>query len=66
MTDRTNYLTVVLDGTYRDDDAQCIIDAITMIKGVINVKINVSDPGEYMAVSSAKHDLQRKLYEVLK
>jgi hypothetical protein len=65
MTDRTNYLTVVLDGTYREDDVESITDAIAMIKGVIDVKINVTDPIEYMAVSSAKHDLRKKLYEVL-
>jgi len=66
MTDRTNYLTVVLDRQYRDDDVEAITDAIAMIKGVINVEINVTDPTEHMAITNAKHNLRMKLYEVLK
>lgn len=48
MTDRIRYLTVVLDQDYRVDDAESIIDAMHMMKGVSGVL-----PGE--AVSGNDH-----------
>lgn len=57
MTDRFLTLTVVLDRDYRDDDAQSIIDAIKMVKGVLSVKGNVADGSEYMAIERARHEL---------
>jgi len=65
MIDRTNYLTVVLDGAYRDDDIERVTNAIHMLKGVLTVQINVTDPSEYMAINRAKNDLRKKIYEVL-
>lgn len=37
MTDRTKVLIVTLDETYRVDDAEIIMNAIKMLKGVDNV-----------------------------
>lgn len=39
MTDRVRYLTVILDKDYRDDDAEEISNAITMIRGVKEVSL---------------------------
>jgi hypothetical protein len=66
MTDRTNSLMVVLDKEYRTDDAQIIIDAISMIKGVLNVSCNIADNGEFAAKEQAKHELRNKLWELLR
>lgn len=41
MTDRIRHLTVVLDADYRDEDAERIIDAIQMVRGVNSVEGHV-------------------------
>jgi hypothetical protein len=66
MTDRYNALTVVLDHDIREDDAEPLINAIRCMKGVIKVKGNVADPDDYIARSQVKHELQMKLFELLK
>lgn len=48
MTDRIKGLTVAFTADIREDDAQCIIDAILMIKGVANVTTSLSSPGDYI------------------
>lgn len=65
MTDRLNTLTVVLEQPIRDDDAEVIINAIKMVKGVLSVKGNVADHTEYMAEERARQDLGQKLWEVI-
>lgn len=66
MTDRTIHLTVVLDGRYRTDDVQPIVDAIRKIRGVSDVGINVEDPNNFAVAEQIKSALQQKLFEVLK
>ena len=39
MTDRIRTLSVVLEQDFRDDDVQCVVDAIHMIRGVGKVEI---------------------------
>jgi hypothetical protein len=41
MTDRYNSLTVVLDRDIREDDAEHILNAIRMIKGVGNSSLKI-------------------------
>lgn len=66
VTDRFYALTVVLEKDTRDDDAEKLIKAICMMKGVLNVKGNVSSPQTWFAEERAKHDLIMKLMGVLK
>lgn len=66
MTDRFNALTVVLEKEIREDDAENLIKAISMLKGVIRVKGNVSNPDHWIAHESARHNLVMKIWEVLK
>lgn len=65
MSDRINTITVVLEKDTRDDDCEAILNAIRMTKGVLSVTPNVADPGEYMAIERARHDLGKKLWKVL-
>ena len=64
MTDRYNALVVVLEENIRNDDAEPIINAIRHIKGVIDVKGNVSDPDSWIAYSKARNDLVQKIWEI--
>lgn len=64
MTDRYNALLVVLDKDMREDDAQSTIDAIKHIKGVVDVKGNVSNIEADIAESRVKQDLWDKIYKL--
>ena len=66
MTDRYNTLTVVLEHEIREDDAEHLLNAIRMLKGVLSVSGNVSDMTDYMVKETAKFELKQKLFELLK
>ena len=65
MTDRYYALTVVLEKDIREDDAEMLINAILMLKKVINVEGNVANPETWMAETRAKRELGEKLWRVL-
>ena len=66
MTDRLKGLTVAFESDIRDDDAQCIIDAILMIKGVANVTTSISNSEDYMNRQQVKREVVDKLYKLAK
>jgi len=66
MTDRIHALTVTLDQDHREDDVQSIVDAIRMIRGVVDVAMHVTDIGTHAARAMAKQDLRAKLFDVLR
>jgi len=66
MTTRLIALTVILKGEPRDDDAQSIIDAIRMIRGVADVQVIEMSPETRIAEHRAKLVLREKLWDVLK
>ena len=67
MSDRTRALTVLLDQDFRVDDVEeTIMRAIKMIKHVIDVKANVADIETYTAYAKARHDIQTRLFDILK
>lgn len=65
MTDRFHALTVILEEPIRSDDAQAIIDAIKQIRGVLDVQPEVTDPSHYYAVTKAKNEIARRLFDAL-
>lgn len=65
MTDRIHALTVILSREIRDDDAQPLIDAIRMLKGVADVSAHISDPGVHFAELRIRTEIERQLWEVL-
>ncbi len=66
MTDRYNALVVALDRDIRDDDAEVIINAIKMIKGVQDVTGNTVDVDAYAAHSRVTSKVIDKLFETIK
>lgn len=66
MTDRYNSLLVVLEKNIRTDDAKPIIDAIRMVKGVLEVSGNVADPESHVAEVRAVSFLTKKMWEALR
>lgn len=65
MTDRIRHVTVTLDKDYRDDDAESILTAIRMIKGVGSVVPKVADLPEILARESVRVDFQVKMHEAV-
>lgn len=66
MTDRYNALTVVLESDTRDDDAQVLILAIRMLRGVQSVQPHAATSEDAIATSRVRAELSKKLWEVLK
>ena len=66
MSVRTVVLTVVLDRVYRVDDAQYVMDAIKMIRGVAAVETNVANIETYAAYARARLDIEQRLWAALK
>lgn len=65
MTDRHAGYIVVLEKDIREDDAEDIITAIGMIRGVLKCKPMVADPMNYIAEQRARHELHMKWLEVV-
>ena len=65
MSDRYNAITVVLEKDTRDDDAQDILTALRMIKGVVDAKPNIVNLDSFVADARARQELGSKLFEVL-
>lgn len=66
MTDKYFALTVILEDTILPGDAQYIMNAIEMIKGVQGVEPLVATPETYWARAEARRELERKLWLALK
>lgn len=66
MTDRFSTLTVVLERDTRDDDAEALIMAIKMLRGVLSVKGNVANSGEFLAQERARQEIEGKIWEALR
>lgn len=65
MTDRYNYLTVALERDIRSDDAEGLINAIRMLRGVLDVSPNIAGSDSWMAEERARHDLGGKLLDIV-
>lgn len=64
MSDRVKGLFVALDKNYRDDDVQVIIDAISMIKGVTRVEMDIVDSQDFFARERVKSEIKKNLLEL--
>jgi hypothetical protein len=65
MTDRYNYLTVALAKDMRSDDAEALINAIMMLRGVLKVEPNVADSDDWTAEMRVRQELGAKLLEII-
>jgi len=65
MSDRHMGYIVTLENNIKDENAQSILDAIGMVKGVISVRPVVSDFVGHMAEERARRKLADKLWKAL-
>jgi hypothetical protein len=65
MTARINSFTVILEKDMREDDAEALKSALSMMKGVISVQGNVTDVLDVVSYSRAKMELVNKVVEMI-
>ena len=65
MTDRYASVLVTLEHDMREDDAEQLLAAIRMLRGVLDVTPAVSDSHLWVAENRARQRLIQQLWEVL-
>jgi len=66
MTDRYKGFLITLDKQIRDDDAEHIINALKMIRGVQSVKPYIKGMEDYMEYEKAKTDCGQKILDFVR
>lgn len=65
MTDRVAYITVAVRDNLREDDAQPLMDAIALLKGVVGVTFKPVDMETIVARQSARNEIREGIMAVL-
>jgi len=66
MTTRLKGVTVAFGHDIREDDAEWVINAIKMIKGVMDVKPIESQSQDWIIESRIRMDIRSKILDILK
>jgi hypothetical protein len=66
MTDRLKGVTVTFNADIRDDDAEYIINAIKMIKGVLDVTPSISTGDDYMNRIRIQSEMEKRIFDALR
>ncbi len=66
MTSRVKGFIVTLAVDVREDDAEAIVTALGMVRGVVNVTSVGVDVDDHMNRQRIRIELERRLYEVLR
>lgn len=65
MTDRVASLTVIFEHDLRDDDVQPIVDAISQLRGVLDVRPTVIGTDHVVAKAQARGEIFARLTKVI-
>lgn len=65
MTDRYNALIVVLEVDTRSDDAEQVIEAIKMLRGVASVTPNVSNFEHHIAKMQVRSEMKQRFLDLV-
>ena len=66
MSDKIKGITVAFTQDFKHEDAENIIDAILMIKGVEDVTTIPTNVSDYIARQQVKNELREKIFEWFK
>ena len=66
MTDRYSSIVVVFEENIRDDDAENLLTAIRMLRGVLSVTPNIANTTEHIAYMRVRSEMLDKLLDVVK
>ena len=64
MTDRTNCLLVTLEEPMREDDAEVVMNAIRMLRHVLDVRHVVSEPADWAARTQERRRIWSQINDV--
>jgi hypothetical protein len=65
MTDRLKGVMVVFDRDIREDDAQEIINAIKMVRGVLSVKKSVANHDDWMNRERVEAEYRQRVWDAI-
>jgi hypothetical protein len=65
MTERLKGVYVAFNSDIREDDAEYIINAIKMIKGVLSVETNVNNADDWINRQRVSQEFKEKLYKLI-
>lgn len=65
MTDRVKGFTVTLSHDIRIDDVEPLMEAIKLMRGVIDVVPSISTGEDYMNRQMIRHEMREKLFKAL-
>jgi uncharacterized protein YjiS (DUF1127 family) len=65
MTDRAKGLMVAFADDFREDDIDDLMNAIRMLKGVIDVRTVTANPDDWMNRRRVRFELHEKLWKAL-
>jgi hypothetical protein len=65
MTDRLKGCVVQFSESIREDDAQAVLDAIKMIKGVQSVAASVDSSDDWINRERIRHELGQRILDVI-
>lgn len=65
MSNRINGYIVILEQDCRDDNAKATLEAIKRIKGVLDVKENISTADEIIAETRIRQEFKEKLWKLI-
>lgn len=65
MTDRAKGFTVTLEKDIRVDEMNFILNALKMVKGVVDVQAIISDHNDFMVENRFKSEFKYKMYEFI-
>lgn len=65
MSDRVKGIIVTLESDIREEDAKEIINAVLMIKGVLNVTTSVRDHNDIMNRERVRSEYKERLWNAL-
>jgi hypothetical protein len=66
VTDRYSGFIVVLDKDIREDDAENVVTALRMVKGVASVAPIPANPQSYIAEQRVRQEITTRVWEALK
>lgn len=65
MTARTRTIIVALDDLYRDDDIDDLLNAISLLKGVLKAEILEENQQSYIIGYGYKQKVKQECYELM-
>lgn len=65
MTERHSGYVVTLTQDIREDDADAILNALRMVKGVLSVEPVVGEPASFVTETRVRSEIREKLFALI-